>query len=397
MRTGAGPRLRVSLYEAADFDRVGQPGCNKCAGILSSTLVRKLEGAGLRLPPDVIQSEIDSYVLHLGSLSLPVSRIDPERRIYSVFRGRGPREGTAPYPRSFDAWLLDEARLRGAEIKRGRVNRVLRGERPRVLVAGETVEPELVVVATGINSRAPLDPSWHYVPPRAETMAQDEFALPPGVDERVVHVYFDHPPGLVFGAVIPKGRYANVSLLGRALAPDAVSDFITGHGLTQLRAEGRAGLCGCAPRVAVSAARGYFADRLVVTGDAAVTRLYKDGLGAAAVTAEAAARCALERGVAGRDFALGYAPTCRRIAADRAYGRLCFRLWELTRRTPLLLRSWQQAIKVEESLPPDARMHARVLWGMFTGDMSYRRLFWLSVSPRALMALARGYARARRA
>ncbi len=201
---------------------------------------------------------------------------------------------------------------------------------------------------------------------------------------------------MLFGAVIPKGRYANVSLLGRALAPDAVADFLAAHGLDALERRGRAGLCGCTPRIAVSPARGYFADRLVAVGDAAVTRLYKDGLGAAAATAEAAVRCILEQGVARADFARAYGPACRRIAADGRYGRLLFALWNATRRLPWLLRGWEQALRAEQPLAPEARLHMRVLWGMFTGDMSYRRLFWLSASPRALLGLARGVRDARR-
>jgi flavin-dependent dehydrogenase len=397
-RAESARRLRVTLVEVADFDRPGQPGCNKCAGILSSTLVARLARSGLTLPPEVIQSEIDTYALHLGSLVLTVSRAEPERRIFSVFRGCGPREGEAPHPRSFDGWLLEAARQRGAEICRARVSRIERrasGERPRVHAGGQAFEADLVVLATGINSRAPLDAAWGYRPPPAETMAQDEFARPATFAERVVHVYFGHPPGLVFGAVIPKGRYANVSLLGRSLSPDAVSDFIAAHGLGLRARDGRSGLCGCAPRVAVAAARGTFDDRLVAVGDAAVTRLYKDGIGSADITAEAAARTALERGVSRADFAAGYAPTCRRIATDGRYGRLCFALWDATRRLPPLLRGWERAVRAEQALAPEARLHTRMLWGMFTGDMSYRQVFWLSVSPRALLGLVRGVKKTR--
>ncbi len=178
IRAGMAPRLRVTLCEPAEFDRPGQPGCNKCAGILSSLLLSRLARLGLEPPPDVIQSEIDTYALHLGSLVLPVPRVDPARRIYSVFRGSGPREGDAPYPRSFDGWLLAEARQRGAEVVKARVQRVTRGVRPRVVLGERTLEADLVVLATGINSRAPLEPAWGYRAPRAVSMAQDEYHRP---------------------------------------------------------------------------------------------------------------------------------------------------------------------------------------------------------------------------
>jgi flavin-dependent dehydrogenase len=383
-------RLEVSVLEARDFARPGPGGCNKCAGILSSSLVRNLQTLGLHLPPGVIQAELDAYILHLGGAELPIRRPDPARRIFSVYRGSGPRLGAPPFPQSFDAWLLDQARERGAVVRRARVQTIRPGLRPIVATAHEQMEADLVVLATGVNSRAPADPAWGYRPPRTEIMAQDEVPLPAGFLDESVHIFFDHPPGLIFGGLIPKGRYANISLLGRKLPPDAVSDFLEGHGLTRLFPNGAALLCGCAPRVVVSPASRYYADRFVAVGDAAVTRLYKDGIGAAFVTAEAAARTAIERGVARADFAAGYGPVCRRIAADNRFGQLMFRLWEITRNSPFLLNAWRRAIRAEAALPSADQVHIRVLWGMFTGDESYRQIFQISTSRAALRGFLRG-------
>ena len=139
--------------------------------------------------------------------------------------------------------------------------------------------------------------------------------------------------------------------------------------------------------MAVGPARGYYADRLAVIGDAAVSRLYKDGIGTAFLTAEAAARTAVERGVAAADFAIGYRPVCRRIARDNLYGHLLFRLWAGTRRRPFLLSGWRRAVEAERSRPPEAHLFTRVLWGMFTGDETYRDIFWLTLSGPALWRL----------
>ncbi|MBI5290643.1 MAG: hypothetical protein HY872_02065 [Chloroflexi bacterium] len=386
----AGLRLEVIILEARDFNRPGPGGCNKCAGILSSTLIHNLQTFGLDLPPDVIQSELNAYVLHLDGSRLPIHRPDPARRNVSIYRGGGPRLGGPPFPHSFDGWLLDQARARGAGVRRERVRVVRPGLRPAVVTAHEGLEADLVVLATGVNSRAPLDPAWGYRPPRTEIMAQDEVPLPGGLLEGNVHIFFDYPPGLIFAGLIPKGRYANISLLGRKLPPDAVGDFLEGHDLTALFPDGTPALCGCTPRVAVSAAHGYYADRLVVVGDAAITRLYKDGIGAAFVTAEAAARTAIERGIGRKDFAAGYGPICRRIAADNLYGRWLFRMWAITRQAPLLLSAWRRAIVTEAGLPPMKQIHTRILWSMFTGDESYRQIFRLSISRTALWGWGRG-------
>ncbi|MBI5349919.1 MAG: hypothetical protein HZB77_11495, partial [Chloroflexi bacterium] len=48
------------------------------------------------------------------------------------------------------------------------------------------------------------------------------------------------------------------------------------------------------------------------------------------------------------------------------------------------------AILSEVDLPKANQIHARVLWGMFTGDESYQKIFQLSLSCPALRALWRG-------
>jgi flavin-dependent dehydrogenase len=369
--------LDLTIFEARDFNRPGPASCNKCAGILSSTLVNNLTSLGIDFPAEIIQSKIDSYVLHLGGSELMIHRPDPGRRIISVYRGGGPRLGAPPFPYSLDAWLLNQAQARGAVLHRGRVTRIRAGPFPTVITHREEFDADLVVMATGINTRAPLDAAWGYRPPRTEVMAQDEIPLPESLSDGQVHIYFEPPVGLIFGGVIPKGRYANVSLLGHKLPPTAIAEFLEGHQIFSLLPDGALPLCGCRPQVVVSEATGYYADRLVAVGDAAVTRLYKDGLGAAFITSQAAARTAIELGIGRRDFARGYHPVCRGIALDNVYGRLLFRLAGFTRRSPALASAWHRAILQESGLPPDSQPLHRLLWGMFTGDESYQQVFRL--------------------
>jgi flavin-dependent dehydrogenase len=125
---------------------------------------------------------------------------------------------------------------------------------------------------------------------------------------------------------------------------------------------------------------------MVVVGDAAVTRLYKDGIGAAFTTAEAAARTAIELGVSQEDFAAGFRPACRRLALDNIYGRMIFTLWNILRNSPTLMNAWQQAVLRESR----KQVHRRALWGMFTGDELYRHIFWASLSRTGLGEMWRG-------
>lgn len=369
--------LAVTILEVRDFNRPGPGGCNRCAGILASTLVHNLKTLGLSLPPEVIQAELNTYVLHLRGRELPIRQPNPSHRIFSVYRGSGPRWGAPPFPCSFDGWLLHQAQLLGAQVQRAQAKSISPGPRPVVTTTHENLSADLVVLATGVNARAPLDPAWGYRPPQTEMMAQNEIPLPGGLPNDRVHIFFDHPPGLIFGALIPKGRYANISLLGHKLPTSAINDFLAGQGLLSLFPGRVPLLCSCRPRIAVSPALGYYADRLVVVGDAAVTRLYKDGIGAAFQTAAAAARTAIQQGISRQDFAAGYHPVCRRITLDNFYGRLLFRLWAVTRRSPFLLDTWQRMILAESDLPLAAQTYTRIAWSMFTGDEAYQRVFWL--------------------
>lgn len=385
----AGLSLEVIIIEARDFNQPGPGGCNKCAGILSPSLIRNLERLSLSIPPELILSELDTYVLHLNHQVAPIQEPTIGQHALSVYRGSGPRLGAPPRAHSFDGWLLGLAVERGASLRRSRVKAILPGARPTVVTHREEISADLVIVATGVNNRMPLHRAWGYRPPATETMAQDEVPLPSGFADGSVHIYFDSPPGLIFGGLIPKGRYANISLLGHKMSPDAVNEFIVSQGLLDLFPGGSSGLCGCAPRVAISSASNFFADHMVVVGDAAVTRLYKDGIGSAFITAEAAARTAIQRGIGRSDFSALYRPACRGIALDNRYGRLLFRLWAIRQQTPSLVNAWHRAILMETSLPASEQIHTRVLWGMFTGAEPYRTLFRLALSRKSVRRLWR--------
>jgi len=400
-----GLQLEVLIFEPRDFTRPGPAGCNRCAGILSSRLLRGLEELGMPLPRQIVEADVQSYALNLDGKTLRIERPDPHRRIVSVYRGGGPRLGQGEPAASFDAYLLTQACARGAHHVPVRVRQVIWQERPVLQTALGDYPADLMVLATGVNSRAPLAPSFGYQPPRTTVMAQDEVLRPPTWPDDQVHVFFRHPPGLIFGALIPKGRYLNISLLGRRLTSDTVNEFIAAQTLDADLSAGYTSLCGCTPRVAEGAAPRYFGARWVAVGDAAVTRLYKDGIGSAFFTAQRAMHTAVHQGISRRAFHTSYTPYCRGIAADNLYGRLLYRLWSFTLHTPPLLRAWIRALH-QEAAPeggdptgappgaaPDRRIHHRILWGMFTGDEAYRDLFRLALSPRAIAGLVRDWRR----
>jgi flavin-dependent dehydrogenase len=334
---------------------------------------------------------VQSYAVNLDGKSIPIARPNPERQIVSVYRGGGPRLAQGELTASFDAYLLTQACARGARHLAERVRDVTQGERPVLHTNRGNYPADLVVLATGVNSRSPLAPAFGYRAPRTAIMAQDEILRPPTWPHDQVHVFFRQPPGLTFGALIPKDRYLNISLLGRSLTVDTVNEFISAQALDSMLPDGAVSLCGCTPRIAVGAAQRYYGDRWVAVGDAAVTRLYKDGIGSAFFTAQRAAHTAVHHGISRHDFDKGYAPYCRHVSADNFFGRLLFRVWSITLHTPRFLRAWTSALHQETQWSTDRRIHHRILWGMFTGDEAYRDLFRLAVSPKATWGLVRGW------
>jgi flavin-dependent dehydrogenase len=384
-----GLRLEVVIFEPRDFSRPGPAGCNRCAGVLSSRLWKNLAELDLSIPADIIQADLQSYNIHLDRQSIHLERPDPSRRIISVYRGGGPRKARLAPERSFDQFLLSNATQRGAVHVPHRVRDVKWDGRPIIRTSDGIFPADLVVLATGINSRSPMDTGFGYRPPKTAVMAQDEFLRPSewGPDE--VNAYFQRPSGLAFGAIIPKGNYLNISLLGKGFSPHSVEEFITAQHLSEsLNFTPDGSLCGCNPRIAVGASRGYFGDRWVTVGDAAATRLYKDGIGSAYQTARAAMTIAVQAGISRTRFRSHYAPVCRSIVVDNTYGYLLYRLWNVVLKSPPFLQAWEAALKWEMGQPINRRWHMYVLWGMLTGDEPYRKLFFRGINPLGLLNLA---------
>jgi hypothetical protein len=350
-----------------------------------------MERLGLSLPGDVIQAEVRAYAANVDNQVLRVEQPDPQRHIVSVYRSGGPRRLQSEPLASFDRFLLNQACDRGARHLPVRVRHIDWEDRPVLRTVGGDYAADLLVLATGVNSRSPLDGAFEYRPPKTMIMAQDEIIRPSTWPDDQVRIFFKRPPGLMFGAFIPKGQYMSVSLLGRDLRRDAVYEFIELQGPDAALPAPTVCLCGCTPRIAVSPAGHYCGTRWVAVGDAAVTRLYKDGIGSAFFTAQTAMQVAVHHGISDRAFQKQYLPFCRRIALDNFYGSMLFRMWTFVSRTTPLLRAWTARVNQEAAWPIEQRVHSRILWGMFSGDEMYRNLFWLALSPAAVVGLAHNW------
>lgn len=387
--------LRVDVYEPRDFTKPGPAGCNMCGGIVSESLVQALALEGIELPATVVQRGIDSYVLHTSAESLRIDTPLHEKRIAAVHRGGGPRDAREIKWGGLDGYLLGLARDLGARVVPSRVTELgWENGRPRVHSQDASETYDLVVGATGVNATGlQLFEKLGVPSKRCETTKT--YITEIGLGEEAItrqfgsamHMYLLNIPRLDCAAIIPKGNFLTVCLLGKDIDRELIAAFFGSDAVRRCFPDGwevREGVCHCSPRINVREAKTPFLDRVVLVGDSGATRLYKDGIGAAYRTAKAAARTAVFSGVSAEDFKRHYWPVYRSIAVDNVFGRAIFEVVHAIKSLGPLLSGCLRMSEKEQRSPGEARRMSIVLWDMFTGSAPYREIFWRTLDPRFL-------------
>ncbi|HVP43376.1 MAG TPA: hypothetical protein VMS96_08075 [Terriglobales bacterium] len=392
--------LQVSLdiYEPRNFSVAGPGGCNMCGGIVSESLVQNLASEGITLPESVVQRTINSYALHMDVGSVTISTPLQEKRIASVHRGGGPR-GQAP--RKFgglDGHLLGLAVKKGARVVNSRVERVERqdGHLQLIPAGGPPASYDFVAVASGVNSPARMLEPLHlaYRPPRTTKTYICEYCFGRDLIRQEMgtsmHVFLLNLPRLEFAALIPKGDYVTLCLLGRDLDRQLVQSLLDTREMKEvLPANWKQpeDYCHCSPKISTDTAVEPFADRLVFIGDCGTTRLYKDGIGAAYRTAKAAAKTAIFKGIAAEDFRRHYWPVCRQIHQDNLIGRLVFAVTRLIQGQGFARRGIWRMVSKEQQTPGSSLRMSTILWDTFTGSAPYKSVLRRALHPGFLARL----------
>ncbi len=393
-----GFRPDVTIYQDRDFALLGPGGCKGCAGILSTALLRNLAELGLTVPDEVVRGHIEQYAVHSPHTTISINNPEEGATIVSVYRGGGPRDSNFGGRVDFDGWLLDEAVRRGASLERQRVTTINLEAGPRIKVGGETLEYDLVVLAGGVNQRRLTVTGGHgvtgghrYRRPQTSTMAQAElYAGEDDVRERLgntAHAFLIPHSDIIFGTLVPKGPFINVSVLSSGRRPVSVADLLRIDIVRDFLPEHYERACDCRPRALLTPAHSYCGDGFVAVGDAAVSRLYKDGIGTALVTAREAARAVVHHGVSRGSFRRYYRPLCRRIARENRWGRFLFFVNNRTRNSRAFLLAQQRLIGDEQAQTSGPQPFTKVVWGMFTGTYSYPRMVRMAANPMVLARL----------
>lgn len=386
--------LSVDIYDPREFAQAGPSGCAHCGGIVSESLVQILATEGLRLPGGVVQRGIASYVVHLDVGTVAIGSARFEERIAALFRGNGPRGAAAEPTQSFDGHLLERALEDGARHVPRLVTGIVRQDGLPVLLHpdGSRSDPyQLVVVASGINSQLTPLLLGRRAPDRSRTYISEFRGNASEIERRLgrsMHVFLLDLPHLEFAALIPKGEHVTLCMLGEGIDETVVRAFLDAPEVRSCLPPTLArAVCNCAPLINTRGRVEPFFDRLVLIGDAGVTRLYKDGIGAAFRTAKAAAETALLFGVSEGDFRRHYRPICRAIEADNRMGRAIFAGTIVFKKLRFARRAVLHMASAEQQRKNGPRPMSSVLWNLFTGSAPYREILSRALQPSFLVAL----------
>jgi hypothetical protein len=198
-----------------------------------------------------------------------------------------------------------------------------------------------------------------------------------------MHVFLLDIPRLEFAALIPKGDYVTLCLLGDDIDEELMQQFFNSPEVANCFPGGTIPdhACHCFPRINIKAAKPAYGDRLVMVGDSGTTRLFKDGIGAAYKTAKAAAKTAVFHGVAAQDFKEHYAPLCNKIKNDNQLGKVVFGFGSLVQKARFARRGVLRMTINEQKQSGGARRMSGVLWDLFSGSAPYTDVFLRTLHP----------------
>jgi len=379
-----GKELDITIFEPKDFVKDGPGGCNRCGGIISELLVQTLAIEGINLPDSVIRKGINSYVLHTNRGDVHIDTPHLEKTIATVYRGGGPKGMIGHDKESFDNFLLNQAISEGAVHKQLRIDHIERRKRPVLFSKdSEVIDADLVVGAFGVNSTAAKifeGLGFGYKEPPTVTAAICEIKMGEEVVAEQfgnsIHLFLLPDAGIKFAAMVPKGPYVSLCILGKDLSAKKVDEFIAKPVVKAVLPKNAPYQveCRCLPKMNVGAPKKPFADRIVMCGDAGSTRLFKDGLGAAYLMGKAAAKTAVFRGVGEDDFRNDYYPVYRDIVLDNFFGRYLYMITDIYRKNGILTKGLIETVRVEQNSGDEFKPLSGMLWDMFTGNERYKRI-----------------------
>ena len=403
-----GLKISVKIFDRRCFSRSGQHGCNMCAGVISESLCKKLNEVDIHLPDSTIQQFIQGYYFQTQDCGLQLYHPQKQARpgIVTVFRGGGPRDITDNKNISFDDFLLQHAQGHEAEIVNAAVEEI---DLPHhfgdvanlVIIKGrkrENIQADLVVGAFGLNTKIPkriIGREVKYRPPYSGRACNTELHFGKAyIDQHFGNNIFCFSLGIdpiKFAAFTPKSDYITVSLIGKKDVTKAhLVKFLKHPVIKDLLPDNWTipkDICICFPKIPIGHAKHPYADRLVIIGDASISRFYKSGIESAFITAQFAAETAFNLGVTENSFKKDYYKKAKKLLAhDNFYGRFIYNINDFVTSKRHFMTPHLQYAKTHKNSWSANRIN-ETLWGMVTGTLPYKMIFLKFVSLRFQITL----------
>lgn len=403
-----GYNIRIIVLDGRDFIQKGPVGCNMCAGVLSETLIRKMECEGIVLPKARVQQEIDGYYFQTQERGISLRHPEPghKPKIVTVFRGNGPRFSALTANISFDDFLLKYVVSQGAKVFPAVVEEIELPKGPYDLVnivykearIRKKLSCDLIVGAFGLNTaliKRIIGKESGYREPRSVRTCNSELYLGRSfIQERfhnIIYVFALGIKPIKFAALIPKGDYVTVSLVGNEdITKSHLLEFMEHPKVRELLPRGwtlPGNLCICFPKIPVSHATHPYSNRLVIIGDASISRTYKNGIESAFDTAKLAAQTIFKNGISEDDFRKGYyMPALRLLAQDNLFGNIMFAIHDYTTSRKQLVNVQIDHLEQRKDAWESIQING-ILWNMVTGNASYKEIFSKAIDPRLHVAM----------
>ncbi len=400
--------VSIKIFDRKSFCQRGPRGCNMCAGVISENLSNKLEEEGINISEFCVQRKIEAYCFYTQDDSVflhhPVSGHTP--KIVTVFRGNGPVQSPHEGNVSFDDFLLNHVKKQGVEIifeivkglklpsKKGDPVKVIFGEGD----SRKEFEADLVVGACGVNTGmmekiGQMD--FGYKPPKTVRTCQCEIMLSPEHIEKTfgnnVFVFALGKKELKFASITPKADYVTVNLVGRRdLTRNNLIDFLDHQAVRRLMPkdwEIPKSFCMCISKIPVSYAKHPCTDRIVVLGDACISRSYKSGIESAFNMAKLSAYTAFKSGVSEKALMNGYfKPAKRVLARDNLYGIMMLKINDFLSSQRQIANTNIRIMKSDKD-KETANQINEILWNMLTGNAPYKEIFYKAMKPRLVLKM----------
>jgi flavin-dependent dehydrogenase len=363
-----------------------------CAGVVSETLINKLAAEGIFIPEEKVQRKIDSYNFQTKAQSILLEHPFKSSKIVSVFRGNGPRFFTSQTNISFDDFLLENVKQKGINIISEIVSEIIlpksNTESIKIIYGRgqqkETFHADLVVGAFGLNTQMIekiKNLRFGYRPPQTVNTCQAEIELDPkfiaAKYKNSIYTFSLGIKNIRYGAIIPKASHITISIIGRKnVSRNDLVEFINHPRVRPLfpktwRIPEK--YCYCYPKIPLGSAGNPFTDRMVLIGDASISRYYKNGLESAFITARLAAHCAVFLGIDKKALKKYFFEQAKKIfQRDNFFGDMLFRLNDLISKSNLVTAAH---LSLANKNSKTSFYLQQIYWNMFTGNIPYKEIF----------------------